>query len=76
MTRKQHSVEIDPLVSPVNVGDTFVYAGAPYIVHSIWRREDGDQWDIAGCRRTDTGQMCTWSLKAIGMVLASSNHYK
>ena len=67
---------LDPPVSPVNVGDTFVYAGAPYIVHSIWRREDGDRWDLAGIKRTDTGQVGTWSLKGAGMVLARPGYYK
>lgn len=69
-------MNIDPPVSPVKVGDTFIYAGAPFVVHSIWRRADGDQWDVAGVKRTDTGRLSTWGLKAVGMVLANPGYYK
>ena len=68
MSRKQINIEIDPPVSPVNVGDTFVYAGAPYA--------ESAQWDRVNVKRTDTGQVDTWSLKGVGMVLARPDYYK
>ena len=61
---------------PANVGDTFSYAGAPYIIHSIWRRKEGAQWDLAGIKRTDTGKAGTWSLQAVEMVLGNPDYYK
>ena len=61
---------------PAKVGDTFSYAGAPYIIHSIWRRKEGAQWDLAGIKRTDTGKAGTWSLQAVEMVLGNPDYYK